>query len=323
MSDYDRVYLIPTHISKVHSRESVSLDSGFHELYPFFGAPMKGITGPELVIEMGRNNCLGILHRFDSKSKRLSNIDEVSITDVLFGVAISLDQFDTELEIAIHAYRRGAVLIVLDLANGNLSLLDEAGKRLRKVFGDSISLMTGNIVTKYNAQFIKDCGFDFVRVGIGGSKVCATRDVTGIGRSNLAALADCYDVDINLVSDGGINIPANAAKSFAFGADYCMIGSALAYAIEAENTKEENENGNYDLYGMASKKNHILNGKKIKSIEGKEFEIDPSEKKPLKEILNNFIWGLRSTCTYLGCDSYKDIKFNCEIVRADEELDLI
>jgi len=311
LSDYDSYYLIPQEISDVTSRTMPDLKSDFHGVYPIFSSPMKGISGSNLVIEMGKNNCFGILHRFNDPEIRVQNIHRVAKENVNFGVAIGLNDFDIELDIASCAFEQGAKLICVDVANGYNRNLANIGKRLKQRFGDDISLMAGNVVDEIGATFLKNSGFDFVRIGIGNGGLCLTRVKTSVGRNTLKALEDCFDVPAYLVCDGGINQPGKAVKAFAFGADFIMLGSVLGYANEAEN-----ENGL--IYGMASMKNHRENGKEIKSIEGGELQIDNNLKKPLKEILDDFTWGIKSACTYLNCNSYKQIPYKAKIIGIDE-----
>jgi len=52
-------------------------------------------------------------------------------------------------------------MLCLDIANGYIPQVGEIGKKLRKMFGNNITLMTGNIVTKEGAIYSKDSGFDF------------------------------------------------------------------------------------------------------------------------------------------------------------------
>ena len=312
MSDYDSFYLIPKGISTIRSRNDVDLRSDLYGLYPIFSSPMAGISSPELVIEMAKNNCLGILQRFDSKEKRLQDIETVSSSKLPFGVAVGVNNWEEELDIAEYAQNNGAIMIVTDIANGYIPQVKEMGERLRNRLGKEIKLMTGNIVTREGAIYAKQSGFDFVRCSIGSGTVCTTRIVTGVGRNALAVLNDCSDININLVVDGGIKNPGYIVKSFYCGADFAMLGSVLGLANEA---------GDLDgkLYGMASRRNHENNGKEIKSIEGRDLQLDISQKKPLKEILDQFLWGIRSACSYLNAKSYKDIPNNAYIIPVVEE----
>ena len=312
-SDYDDIYLIPKQgCSSINSRTEVDLKTNFHELYPIISSPMKGISGSNLVIAMAKNNCLGVLHRFDTPEQRIKNIHTIAKENVKFGVAIGVNDFMTELDIASCAFEKGAILICVDCANGYMEQLSGIGERLISRFGADIKLMSGNVVTKKGATYLKNCGYDFVRVGIGGSKVCTTRIVTGIGRNNLNAIQDCMWEADYIVADGGINEPGKAVKSFAVGADFVMMGSALAYADESEGTDT--------IYGMASEKLHREDDKLIKSIEGTELKIDIAKKRPLKEILDQYLWGIRSACTYLGCSHYGEIQNYSTIVSSNEKL---
>ena len=314
MGDYDNIYLIPTEISTIRSRSDVDLHSDFLNLYPLMSSPMRGISGWELVSEMGRNNCLGILHRHCVYIDRKKDIREVFKASVPFGVAIGTKNFDdSELPLAEYAVDHGAVLICVDIANAYLPQIAECGKKLKNKFGNNIKLMTGNIVNKIGAEYVKTSGFDFVRVSIGSGGVCTTRQVTGVSRNALIAVNDCKGVEINLVIDGGIKQPGDIVKSFALGSDFAMLGSVLAYANEAENKDGK-------LFGMASLENHELNMYEIKSIEGRDTKIDTKEKKPLEEIINQFLWEIKSACTYLNCKSYKDIFYKAGIVEVNEKL---
>lgn len=301
--DYDDIYLVPTEISKIPHRGDVSLSCPeLDGLYPIISSPMAGISGPKLVIEMGKLNCLGILHRFDNPEKRKSNIDEISKAKVPFGIAIGINEFGIELGIADHAIKNGAKMIVVDIANGYLPQMATVGKELRYEYGDKVKLMAGNVITYSGAKYLKDSGFDWCRVGIGSGSNCTTRTVTAVGRNQLRALDDCANADIFCVSDGGIDASGKAVLSYFFGAKAVMLGGILGRAKESDNSGL--------IYGMASKRNHIKNNKEVKSIEGKETIIEDSEKRPLKEIINEFLWGIRSACTYGNCKSYTEIQNN-------------
>jgi IMP dehydrogenase len=311
--DYDNFYIMPKGVSFTCSRNKVNLESNFNKLYPIFSSPMRGISGTELVIEMGKLNCLGIYHRFSPEKDRLKDIEKISSENVPFGISIGINNFEKELKIAEYAVEKGSCLIVVDVANGYLSSFKNIGLKLKQTFGNNIKLMAGNIIDFNGAEHLKDSKFDIARVGIGASGVCTTRNITGIGRSQMPAIFDSSKSDIEIIADGGISESGKACKAFAVGADYVMLGSILAKSLEAED-----KNGN--LYGMASLKNHIDNNKEIKSIEGIETHIEISEKLPLKEIIDSFLWGIKSNCTYLNCNSYQDIRNNCRIIPVNENI---
>lgn len=302
-SDYDNILLYPIGVSNVAHRGDVDLSCEFlGGLNPIISSPMKGISGPDLVIEMGKLNCLGILHRFDTYEKRMQNIDKISKANVPFGVAIGVNDFDEEMMIANYAFFSGANHILVDIASGYLPQLEEVGERLQDTFRGMVKLGAGNVVSWAGAARLKSFGFDWIRCGIGSGGNCTTRTATGVGRNQLNALQDCSRIDTFLVSDGGIDEAGKAVKSFYFGADAVMLGGVLGHSLEAENDGQ--------IWGMASRKNHILNNKEIKSIEGKETKIDNATKRPLKEIIDEFTWSIKSCCTYGNCSHYSEISSN-------------
>jgi IMP dehydrogenase/GMP reductase len=310
MSDYDKIYLVPKERSNLYHRADVDLRSSLFDLYPIISSPMRGISGVALVKAMAEENCLGILHRFETIGKRLQMIDEIK--GVPFGIAIGFgkdlkDFLSNEMDVAVQAVEKGAVMIVVDVANGYLPQFEQRGKMLRDAF-PSLALMAGNVITQEGAYYLQNCGFDYVRVGIGHGANCTTRKATGIGRNQLSALRDCSPVDVHLVVDGGIDEAGKAVKSFACGAEFVMLGRLLAESFEAEHDGT--------LYGMASRHNMIVNGIEIKSVEGKETKVEKTRK--LHDILTEFLWNIRSACTYLNAKYYLDIQDKAEIIGVDE-----
>jgi NAD(P)H-dependent flavin oxidoreductase YrpB (nitropropane dioxygenase family) len=118
-TDYDNVLVIPKYgKSYLESRKQPILISNFDGYYPIISSPMKWLGNPKFVIEMARNNCLGILQRFDTEGNRKKAILDVATCTKDFGVAIGIENFDKELEIAHYASRLMAKIIVVDIANG-------------------------------------------------------------------------------------------------------------------------------------------------------------------------------------------------------------
>jgi hypothetical protein len=78
-----------------------------------------------------------------------------------------------------------------------------------------------------------------------------------------------------------------------------MIGSLLG------RSKECNNNGL--IFGMSSFALQERMNKTKKSNEGTVTIIPPEEIKPLKEIYDEFIYGLKSSLSYIGCDDINTI----------------
>ncbi len=301
--DYDDILIIPRR-SVIESRDDVSVATPISNI-PIFSAPMKGISGPELVKKLGELGGIGILHRFYSLEERLNHIDNLGKEDINFGVAIGVNNAESEIRVADRAMENGASVLCIDIANGYLNKIETLLRFVRRKYS-KIYIMCGNVVTGEGAKFLRDCGVDLIRVGIGGGLLCSTRNVTGIGMPQLTAIEDCYrKVKTGLVSDGGVRNSGNAVKSFAMGAEFVMLGSMLAYANEAEN--------NGRIMGMASRKIQEEYSSSVKSVEGLEMELD-SDKRPLADIIYEFVYGIKSACTYLGCNNYNQIKNRSKFV---------
>jgi GMP reductase len=297
--DYDDVLILPKP-SSVNSREDVNVKFDFlgRKRFPIFSAPMKNISTLQMVKLLDSYSCIGILNKFDTETNRLNAVDILAKDTEIFGVACGLE----EINFAIEATKRGASFICLDIANGYISRLQDTIKTLRDSEVDNV--MAGNVVTYQGAYYLGSAGAKYIRVGIGSGKVCTTRNVTGIGRPQLSAVADCAWIhedfpDTIVISDGGISNSGNAVKSFSYNADAVMLGSILAKASEL----------NLSSYlGMASKELQREFYGYSRSVEG--ISIPVVEHLPLAEILSEFIYGIKSACTYLNCDSYEKINKN-------------
>ncbi len=297
--DYDDVLLTPL-TSNVNSREDVNFTFNFlgKKRYPIFSAPMKNVSEVEIIRLLDRLKCIGILHKFDTLENRLESVDILARDLEMFGVACGLNETD----FAVEATKRGANFICIDIANGGIKALADMIKRLKDLGVNNI--MSGNVATYSGVSQLVNAGSEFIRVGVGSGKVCWTRNVTGVGRPQLSALKECkgiykYFPNTILISDGGISNSGNAVKSFAFGAKAVMLGSVLARAKELNNEY---------YYGMASKKLQKEFYGANKSVEGTVIPV--TEHYPLSDIIDEFVYGVKSACTYLDCSDYKYIANN-------------
>ncbi len=301
--DYDDLLLVPKS-TDIASRSDVRV-CDVNGFYPIISSPMKGISGFALVRSCEEARIYGTLHRFDTFENRIKSIDSFyNSVNTLFGVAVGLG--DEELRIANYAFEHGAEYVCVDVANGGLKIVADFVEKLRA--NNINSIMAGCVATRESADILYEAGANYIRVGIGGGSLCSTRNVTGVGVPDLTAIEDIslskYNHSFYLVADGGIRNSGNAVKAFAAGADYIILGSYLAQALEAEH------DGN--IFGMASRKAQEIVGKEIKSVEGIEQKVVKTA--PLKRLVEDFVGGIRSACTYLNCRDYKDLRYDAEWV---------
>ncbi len=142
----------------------------------------------------------------------------------------------------------------------------------------------------------------------------------------LSAIIECADaahgVGGLIIGDGGITCPGDMAKAFGGGADFVMVGSAFAGHDENPGKVEE-ENGVKvkKFYGMSSKQamdKHYGKMAEYRSSEGRELKI--KYKGPLANTVQDYLGGLRSTCTYINAVSIKQMAKCTTFIQVSNQL---
>ena len=141
---------------------------------------------------------------------------------------------------------------------------------------------------------------------------------------------DCGDaahgVGKYIIGDGGITSPGDLSKAFCGGADFVMMGGVFAGHLENPGDLiEKVVDGvvkKYKLfYGMSS--THAMMkfyGKKnnYRASEGKVVEVP--YKGLLKETIEDYLGGVRSTCTYIGAKTIKHMSKCTTFVLVNQQL---
>ena len=215
--------------------------------------------------------------------------------------------------------------IVIDIANGYIDKFKSFCKKVREKYSDKI-IIAGNVSTKQGVDDLLECGVDIVKVGIGGGSACTTRIQTGIGMPQFSCALKCSESKKNnkyIISDGGITCPGDMAKSFGAGADFVMIGGEFAghYENPGEVIEENGEHYKF-FYGMSSSyamKNNYAgnNNTNYRSSEGREIKV--KYKGMLDNTLENYLGGLRSTCTYTNSSSIESLNINCKFILVNNQ----
>ena len=216
--------------------------------------------------------------------------------------------------------------LCVDVANGYTSKFLNFIKSLRDYVGNDITIIAGNVVTPEITEELILNGVDIVKTGIGGGSVCTTRKQTGVGYPQLSAIIECADAAHGLgghiVSDGGCTCPGDVSKAFGAGADFVMLGGMLAGHDEGGGKIiEENGKKFIEFYGMSSDtamSKHHGGVAKYRSSEGKTVRI--SYKGPVEETVQDILGGLRSTMTYIGAKTLKEISKRTTFVRVSQQL---
>ena len=211
--------------------------------------------------------------------------------------------------------------ICIDVANGYAEQFGDFVAKVRAKYPKH-TIIAGNVVTADMTQELILRGADIVKVGIGPGSVCTTRIQTGVGYPQLSAIMECADAAHGLgghiIADGGCTCPGDVAKAFGAGADFVMLGGMLAGHTEGG---IEQEYGKVKFYGMSSESamdQHHGGVAEYRSSEGKTVEIE--YKGPVKRTVQDILGGLRSTCTYVGAPTLKQLSKCTTFVRVTQQV---
>ena len=262
-------------------------------------------------------------------------------------VAYSMGITEKDLNKFRNVYSENIKYVCVDVANGYTKFFAEYISNLRKEF-PHIVIIAGNVVTGDQTQELILSGADIVKVGIGPGSVCTTRIQTGVGYPQLSAVIECADAAHGLgghvIADGGCTCPGDVAKAFAGGSDYVMLGGMLAghdqgggqvitkHFANGEATKLDNGNfmPHYEerkfvqFYGMSSdtaNKKHFGGLKDYRSSEGRTVEVP--YRGDVENTIQDILGGLRSTCTYIGAPSLKQISKCATFIQVSQQYNAI
>src|SRR5437016_7834847 len=111
----------------------------------------------------------------------------------------------------------------------------------------SVPVVAGNVVTAAGVDDLIQAGADVVKVGVGPGAMCTTRMMTGVGRPQFSAVAECAEAARELGkhvwADGGIRHPRDIALALAAGASAAMVGSWFAGTYESPGDLLRDEQG--------------------------------------------------------------------------------
>tara|TARA_Y100001970_G_scaffold61036_1_gene77792 strand:- start:15064 stop:16101 length:1038 start_codon:yes stop_codon:yes gene_type:complete len=214
--------------------------------------------------------------------------------------------------------------ICIDVANGYSENFSYFVSQVRKKHPKK-TIIAGNVVTADMTQELVLSGADIVKVGIGPGSVCTTRIQTGVGYPQLSAVLECADaahgLGAHIIADGGCTSPGDVAKGFGAGADFVMLGGMLAGHKEGGGNIINSDGKKYiEFYGSSSEEaneKHYGGLADYRSSEGKKVRIEyrSSLDKTVKDILG----GIRSSCTYVGAPTLKQLSKCTTFVRVNNQ----
>jgi GMP reductase len=215
--------------------------------------------------------------------------------------------------------------VCIDVANGYTERFANYVKNFRQVY-PNVVIIAGNVVTREMTEELILNGADIVKVGIGPGSVCTTRIKTGVGYPQLSAIIECADAAHGLgghiIADGGCTSPGDVAKAFGAGADFVMLGGMMAghdegggELIRVEKTLEPKWVKFYGMSSKAANDKHSGGLKDYRASEGREVLIP--YKGRVEDTVLDILGGLRSSCTYVGASTLKNLSKCTTFIRVN------
>lgn len=313
---YDDVWIYPQY-SKIKSRadcNTSSLITTNIKAQPILSADMPTVTGAEMMKSLSNLGGIPVLHRELTIEKGMTILRDNKPAFMAASIGVKGD-YIRRLESYVRA---GCKLIVIGIAHADSDNMNEALDNicnLRMLTLDNrFDIMVGSIASpQAMLQLVQRFGgeIDGVRVGIGPGHACKTRKVTGVGVGQFTAVKEVSEIarqfHIPVCADGGIHTAGDVAKAIGAGANSVMSGFLLAHALESPGWVDVNPT--YKIYeGSAYFDYKDPSAPDYKVSEGREMMIQQS--KPLKEIVDYLLGGLRSAMSYSNASTIKEFQEN-------------
>jgi len=323
---------------------------------PIMASNMDGVGTFEMADTLAKKSiftCLVKTYSADELIEFFNTDDYLRTNHVAMSIGTSDDDW-CKLQSVIACADGNLKYVCMDIANGYSEHFAQHVKKVRNAF-PHIVIIAGNVVTGEMTEELILNGADIIKVGIGPGSVCTTRIQTGVGYPQLSAVIECADAAHGLgghiIADGGCTCPGDVAKAFAAGADFVMLGGMLAghdegggeviekfYKtgewvkdvmtvdhIERSTWSDKIEQKKFvAFYGMSSdaaNTKHFGGLKDYRSSEGREVLVP--YRGSVSDTVQDLLGGIRSTCTYAGANSLKQLSKCTTFVRCTQQFNAV
>lgn len=222
----------------------------------------------------------------------------------------------------------GVDVITMDSAHGHSKGVIETVKLVRKNF-KTLPIIAGNIATAAGAKALAAAGADAVKVGVGPGSICTTRVVTGAGAPQLTAVMEASQAlkksGIPVIADGGIRYTGDMVKALVAGAGTVMAGSIFAGTEESPGDTIIYEGRKFKSYRGMGSIDAMQEGSKDRYFQDAEDDIKKlvpegivgrvPYKGTLKEVVQQFVGGLRAGMGYCGARDIKALQEDAQFIR--------
>jgi len=323
--NFNDVMLVPTQPSRLSSRSEVNLENTYNFTYtnsmisavPIIASNMDRIGTLKMYKCLSKYNIITCFTKHISLEELCSHDLNSDLYILSSGIKDS-DILCLEEKIS----RLNPKMVCFDVANGYMLNFLKKIKTFKSKHPD-ICVIAGNVVSKEMLRPLSEIGVDIVKIGIGSGSVCTTRLKTGVGYPQLSCIMDMRQEATNLgmllLSDGGIKTPGDAAKAFAAGADFIMVGGM--FAGHKESMLDSDDKDGIEFYGNSSEKaldKHYGGTKNYRTNEGKCVKVN--YKGELSDTVQDLLGGIRSCCTYMDSLDLFELQDNSNFIVVNKQL---
>lgn len=323
---YDDVLLVPRYSGNEHLKDAdiecsyIGIPNHFKS-YPIINSPMDTVCSPSMCEHLLKNNYPITIHRyFKGPQEQLDFVNLIpNVRNFYNRTFIAVGSVYKWKDWIDYLMDKSSFALLVDMAQGDSKTCIETVEYIRSK-DPYCNIMAGNVATRSGFGRLAKAGANFIRAGIGGGSICATRVNVAFGVPTLTSVMDCASVkgdNVYLIADGGINKSGDIVKALHAGADMVMVGKILAGTSLSPGAKyDRNMNFTEDLdeakyveyRGMASHKaQQSLDNSKIHSIEGVSGVIPYIG--TTEFVLESTLQNLRSAMSYYaGCRNWNEFK---------------
>ncbi|MXP24068.1 GuaB1 family IMP dehydrogenase-related protein [Gordonia sp. HNM0687] len=305
-------------VREVLDRDIITLpvDTAPRDVFDALGDRHLGLA--VLVDDDGR--LAGVLTRLGALRHAIyrPNVDDAGRLRIAAAVGINGDVVGKAKALAA----AGADLLVIDTAHGHQEKMLSALEAVATA-DPGVPIAAGNVVSAQGTTDLLDAGATIVKVGVGPGAMCTTRMMTGVGRPQFSAVAECADAararGAHVWADGGVRHPRDVALAIAAGASNVMIGSWFAGTYESPGDLQTDGQGMYKVsFGMASKRavaarsasdgayDRARKSLFEEGISSSRIRLDP-DRPSVEDLIDHICSGLRSTATYAGAHNLAEL----------------
>jgi len=257
---------------------------------PVVAANMKSILTKKICKQFDKENWFYVYHRINGVKNVEKFVEYANDKGAFNVVSISVGIKPEWVKFVRKCKNKGHYIdyFTVDVAHSHTENVLPILRAIREHYPDAY-VICGNGCTKEWVQWLESYNLvDCIKVGIGVSKACRTREHTGFGSSTLGSLIECVEAsNDDIMSDGGHQQIGDIAKAIAFGADWVMSGGLFAKCIDSPAVV----NGYYGNASRDAKGNDHVEGENVK-VETNGLTI--------KEQMKLIQESLRSSISYAG-----------------------